>query len=231
MRAIAAAPGKVIFTGEHFVVHGALALAASIDRRVTVKAERFDGLEIRSEQFPGGATDQGPLAPLVEAVRGMYQLRGMHPSVRLHISSEIPPGSGLGSSAACAVAAVWAVDELEGWHLSRDDLVERAMVAERAVHGRPSGIDVAASAIGGVFLFRMGEAPQAGGGQEAAQADSRSFGHGEEHQGADRQGLQHEGRLRQPLPEALRGGLAHILRRPGRPLQPETSKSSESSSH
>ena len=33
------------------------------------------------------------------------------------------------------------------------------MLGERLVHGKPSGIDVAVSAIGGVLQFRVGEEP------------------------------------------------------------------------
>ncbi len=38
--AIGEAPGKIIITGEHFVVHGALALAAAVDLKVRATGER-----------------------------------------------------------------------------------------------------------------------------------------------------------------------------------------------
>ena len=39
MVSIAEAPGKIIISGEHFVVHGSNALAAAIDKTVTVYSE------------------------------------------------------------------------------------------------------------------------------------------------------------------------------------------------
>ena len=53
MKAIAEAPGKVIISGEHFVVHGATALAASINRSVRVEASRSTKLEIVSNLRDG----------------------------------------------------------------------------------------------------------------------------------------------------------------------------------
>jgi mevalonate kinase len=35
---IAEAPGKIILTGEHFVVHGAQALAAAINKRIRISS-------------------------------------------------------------------------------------------------------------------------------------------------------------------------------------------------
>ena len=39
MKYISQAPGKIIITGEHFVVHGGFALAAAINKFVKVTAE------------------------------------------------------------------------------------------------------------------------------------------------------------------------------------------------
>ena len=40
MKSIASAPGKVILFGEHFVVYGVKAILCSINKRVTVTAEK-----------------------------------------------------------------------------------------------------------------------------------------------------------------------------------------------
>jgi mevalonate kinase len=58
------------------------------------------------------------------------------------------------------VATVAAVSRLEGWNLDLNSVVETAMLGERLVHGRPSGIDVAISALGGLIQFRVGEEPK-----------------------------------------------------------------------
>ncbi len=93
-------------------------------------------------------------------VREMYRERSTEPKARIVISSELPAGAGLGSSASSMVATVAAVSRLEGWNMDTTSIVETAMLGERLVHGNPSGIDVAVSAIGGVLQFRVGEEPR-----------------------------------------------------------------------
>lgn len=160
MKWCAKAPGKVILVGEHFVVHGAYALVAAIDRGVTATAEPSDELVIESEslgltaRLPDAPEQLRPLAAVVE------RLRAGESGVRIRVASSLPPGSGLGSSAASAVATAAVTAAAWGRVLSREELVEVAMVAERMVHGRPSGIDVAIATYGGVLLFRPGEKPR-----------------------------------------------------------------------
>jgi mevalonate kinase len=151
------APGKVIITGEHFVVHGASAVAAAIERKVTVRVSRAPSLKIRSNRF---GSDTASVKPLRELVRQSCAKNGSDENVDLVVESGIEEGSGMGSSAATMVATVSALDKFFGWGSSKKELVELAMVGERLVHGRPSGIDVAVSAMGGVLLYKMGEEPK-----------------------------------------------------------------------
>ena len=46
MKSKASAPGKVILFGEHFVVYGVKAILCSIDKRVTVTAEKTNERKI-----------------------------------------------------------------------------------------------------------------------------------------------------------------------------------------
>lgn len=156
MKGVAEAPGKVIISGEHFVVHGAAALAAAIERKVRVEATRSDRLSVSA---PG--RDPQTLRPVRRVVQSLYDEMGVEPRVSLSISSNLSPGSGLGSSAAAMVAMVGAASALEGWGLGPTRLAEAALVGERIVHGNPSGIDTAASAMGGVIAFTKGEEPLA----------------------------------------------------------------------
>jgi mevalonate kinase len=98
--------------------------------------------------------------PVEKLIREMYSERSLKPRVRVAISSELPTGAGLGSSASTMVATVAAVSRLEGWSMDVASIIDTAMLGERLVHGRPSGIDVAVSAIGGVLQFRVGEEPK-----------------------------------------------------------------------
>lgn len=94
-----------------------------------------------------------------KVVREMYRERSLEPRVRLKISSRLPTGAGLGSSASTMVATVAAVNRLEGWNLDANSIVETSMLGEKLVHGKPSGVDVAASVFGGLLEFRMGAEP------------------------------------------------------------------------
>jgi len=91
-------PGKVLLLGEHSVVYGHPALAASIPRYVTV--DLLPAAETRIE-LPGGI--QTPF-PLREAAVAMARETGFEGAFHARLQSEIPLGSGLGSSAAFGVA-------------------------------------------------------------------------------------------------------------------------------
>ncbi len=155
-KAVCEAPGKVIISGEHFVVHGATAIAAAIERKVRVEATKSDRLEVRSK-----LREEGALAPAKKVVESLYERNGAKPRVALSIDSGLAAGAGLGSSAATMVAVAGAVSALEGWGLDAAGLAEAAAAGEKHVHGNPSGIDAMTSALGGVVLFRRGERPRA----------------------------------------------------------------------
>jgi mevalonate kinase len=74
-------------------------------------------------------------------------------NIRIEIDSEIPLGSGLGSSAAISVATTAALSRFLGHDLASEKVSEIATVGERSVHGNPSGIDTEASLRGGVIIF------------------------------------------------------------------------------
>ena len=158
MKARATAPGKVILTGEHFVVHGAWALAAAIERRSTAVASESDRLQVVSgiERTEG----RRALVPAARVVEAMARELSFRPEVKVRISSDIPGGAGLGSSASTSVAVAAAVARLKSVRLTPAELARFAMEGEREVHGNPSGVDAAVCARGGVMLFRPGSRPR-----------------------------------------------------------------------
>jgi mevalonate kinase len=154
----ASAPGKVIITGEHFVVHGAYALAASINRRVRVSVSSSEGASstISSRGVISGIySDSDRSFPVVRTVakRIFSEFGKPKKPVSIVVASEIPAGSGLGSSAAVSVATAAATARYLGKEPGEDLLSDIALEGERAVHGSPSGIDVQASMRGGMILF------------------------------------------------------------------------------
>ena len=120
-----------------------------------VEATRGDGLEIRSH-----IRDPEALRPARMLVESLYGQRKAGPKVSLSISSELAEGAGLGSSAAGMVAIAAAINALEGWGMDDKALAMAVEVGERLVHGNPSGIDAATTAMGGVILFTRGEEPR-----------------------------------------------------------------------
>ncbi|TMA41473.1 MAG: mevalonate kinase [Deltaproteobacteria bacterium] len=144
------APGKVLLLGEHSVVYGHPALAASIPRYVTV--DLTPAAETRIE-LPGGM--QTPF-PLLEAVQAMAREAGFQGNFYARLQSEIPLGSGLGSSAALGVALARALKPA----CTVEEAAALAMRIERVLHGAPSGVDPAACAREGVIFFTRGQPPR-----------------------------------------------------------------------
>jgi mevalonate kinase len=149
--------GKIILLGEHAVVYGYPALAAALDRGVTIApvATPAGGplrLELRAWNVAVAASDDHPVARSLAAIAD--ELGAGRPPLLLIGDAQIPPGAGLGSSAALAVAVARAVLT----HLQRPvdlaALTRAANASEALVHGRPSGVDVALAVAGGVGVFR-----------------------------------------------------------------------------
>lgn len=148
-----AAPGRVNLVGEHTDYNDGYVLPFALPRHVAVAAERRDDgcCEVRSLQRPGeprrvplenlrpGAVDgwAAYVAGVVWALRSSgHAVRGAN----FVVDSDLPPGSGLSSSAAleCAVAA--ALEELYGLDVSRSELARLAQRAENDFVGMPCGI-------------------------------------------------------------------------------------------
>lgn len=73
------------------------------------------------------------------------------------LDKKMPLGSGLGSSAASAVAGVFAVNELLGSPMKQEDLLPFAMEGERLACGSAHADNVAPCLMGGIILIRSYE--------------------------------------------------------------------------
>ncbi|MDG1884418.1 MAG: homoserine kinase [Flavobacteriaceae bacterium] len=84
-------------------------------------------------------------------------LLNAHPSkygFRIDIEKKIKPGSGIGSSAASAAGAVFAINELMGRPYSRNELVQFAMAGEALASGAAHADNLAPVLLGGFTLVR-----------------------------------------------------------------------------
>lgn len=162
----ASAPAKVILFGEHFVVYGKPAIIASIDKRVHVhvKVRKDEKVTIHSNMDFDGSFDLEKLSkimkkpfksltqPILLAATDAMKVFNAKIGLDIRIRTEFPYGVGLGSSAATAIATIAAVGALFG-KLSKKEICDMSLNAERLVHNNPSGADSAICTYGGLMLF------------------------------------------------------------------------------
>ncbi len=79
---------------------------------------------------------------------------GSKQGIDIQLQKRMPLGSGLGSSAASAVASLFAVNELLGSPLTRQELLPFAMEGERIACGAAHADNVAPALLGGFVLVR-----------------------------------------------------------------------------
>ena len=80
--------------------------------------------------------------------------------VRIEIQTDLPVGSGMGSSAAATVAVTAALMTLHNRPLDLESISDLSLSAERFQHGRPSGVDSFVSTHGGCVRYRKDGAPE-----------------------------------------------------------------------
>ncbi|OAY44097.1 mevalonate kinase [Manihot esculenta] len=218
MEVTARAPGKIILSGEHAVVHGSTAVAASINlyTNVTVSiptAGNDDSLKLQLKDMAlefswpigrikealsnlGPPSSSTPTSCSIESIKSISALveeknipeakialasgvsaflwlytsiQGFKPAT-VAVTSELPLGSGLGSSAAFCVALSAALLALsdsvnvdkqhQGWKMFGESDLELlnkwAFEGEKIIHGKPSGIDNTVSTYGNMIKFTSG---------------------------------------------------------------------------
>jgi mevalonate kinase len=153
---MARANGKVILLGEHAVVYGVPAIAAGIERGVEAHAELAVSASLVIADRSARAFDGSELGESFGALLGALSA----PPVAVRASLELPPGSGLGASAALGVAIARAVLSALGQELDLARVLGAAAAWEGIYHGNPSGVDAAAAAMGGCIQFEKGHAIQ-----------------------------------------------------------------------
>jgi len=142
------APGKIFLFGEHAVVYGKTAIACAIDLRAYVTVEASSSVQMKG---PGGNIDLNPRKhPYIYSVVEMFHKFTADSGVCIDIRSDIPVGSGLGSSAAVTIATIKALDTFYGTNLSPDEIALMGHRVETEVQGRASPTDTFVSTFGGM---------------------------------------------------------------------------------
>jgi mevalonate kinase len=159
LKSKASAPGKVILFGEHFVVYGVKAILCSIDKRVTVTAEKISERKISINSEIGNMVlePNKSISEINSPLKPFYYLankaiKNQDGGLEIQIESEIPLGAGLGSSSACCVAGAAAIFKLFE-EISKEKILELAIEAEKTIFENTSGADCTVCAYGGLMEY------------------------------------------------------------------------------
>lgn len=148
-----AAPGRVNLIGEYTDFNDGFVMPLALPHTaVAAVSRRDDGvLRVHSGDVPGGVVRLGPdeLVPLSDTgwaaypagvVWALREAGHEVPGADIHLTSTVPTGAGLSSSAALEVVTALALNELYGLGLPAAELAVLAQRAENAFVGVPCGI-------------------------------------------------------------------------------------------
>ena len=151
--ALAYAPATVANLGVGFDVLGLAANAPGDHVRATRSAE--PGIRIRNIRGDDGQLPRDHRNTAAIAAAAVLSRLQETAGIALDIEKGLPLASGLGSSAASAVAAALATDTLFGNLLSLPELLAACLEAEATVSGRHAD-NIAPALYGGIVLIRDG---------------------------------------------------------------------------
>ena len=157
------APGKIILFGEHAVVYGkpAIAIPVSGMRASAWSESSKEGLTINAldigQKFKLKDSNN-QFSILAQSILAKTNLN--EPNLTINLSSKLPQGSGMGSSAATSTAVCRALSKHLGVDLEANEISELVFDAEKVVHGTPSGIDNTVVAYEMPVYFIKGKKPE-----------------------------------------------------------------------
>lgn len=148
-----AAPGRVNLIGEYTDFNDGFVMPLALPHTtVAAVSRRTDGvLRVHSADVPGGvvALGAGDLVPLTETgwpaypagvVWALREAGHTVPGADIHLTSTVPTGAGLSSSAALEVVTALALNDLYELGLTGPELAVLAQRAENEFVGVPCGI-------------------------------------------------------------------------------------------
>jgi mevalonate kinase len=156
---ITSAPGSLMLLGEHAVLHGHRALVGAINRRIRVElipaADRSVCIHSSLGDYCSSLDELEDHASFRFVLQAIQQhLPQIKTGFTLNITSEFSATIGFGSSAAVTVATNAALMRWITGRVAKPEAVfAQALKTVRAVQGRGSGSDLAASTFGGCVAY------------------------------------------------------------------------------
>ena len=152
---------KAILLGEHSVVYGHSAVAVPLqDLRMRATASPIPGPSmLRSLDYSGVLERSGArFASVARAFEVAREFFGcLDQAFEITTVRDFPHERGLGSSAAAAGAIIRAVLDSCGRRADADELFALTQMAEQIAHGKPSGLDAAATCSPCPIRFQGGQ--------------------------------------------------------------------------
>ncbi len=121
---------------------------------VEVRMRNSPGLKIINNSGYADIPEDPKKNTLGVAAQSLLEALGTRQGFEMRILKKIRPGSGIGSSAASSAAGVFAINQLLGMPLGKQELVQFAMQGEKAACGSAHADNVAPALLGGFVLIR-----------------------------------------------------------------------------
>ncbi len=141
------APAKIHLLGEHSVSYGRPALLTAIDLRLTLSLDKA-----KTQSYPIKQIAKAQKAT-EKSIKMAFKIKKI-PPYKIEIDSQIPIGSGLGSSSAISACLTKALLTFLKISSDNEKVYKLAMDPENIFHGKSSGGDLAAVTYGGLIWFR-----------------------------------------------------------------------------
>ena len=152
---------KAILLGEHSVVYGHPAVALPLqDLRMRATATPTSGASTLSSLDYSGPVNQAGarFASVARAFEVAREFSGcLDQALEITTVSDFPHERGLGSSAAAAGAIIRSVLDASEREAGADELFALTQMAEQIAHGKPSGLDAAATCSPCPIRFQGGQ--------------------------------------------------------------------------